>query len=178
MRINQRHHIFFGRRFFSSRNWLTLICCATSRRAITYLRRATGVLRCASPPLSLIFSLVGLVRTRFAPRPDMARRERGANTERENFHVTSLWRSRCEESRARCKRRGSRDSLYSGGCGARWVVSMIKCLSLAPPGRAFFCPVPIFLPEVREFIKDTRPKTNTTHGVGGRRTALLLRLGL
>ena len=36
-----------------------------------------------------------------------------------------------------------------------------------------------FLPEVREFIKDTRPKTNTTRGgVGGRRTALLLRLGL
>ena len=33
-----------------------------------------------------------------------------------------------------------------------------------------------FLPEVRELIKDTRPKTNTTHGVGGRRTALLLRL--
>lgn len=54
-------------------------------------------MRCASPPLSLIFSLVGLVRTRFAPRPDMARRERGANTERENFHATSLWRSRCEE---------------------------------------------------------------------------------
>ena len=34
-----------------------------------------------------------------------------------------------------------------------------------------------FLPEVRELIKDTRPKTNTTR-VGGRRTALLLRLGL
>ena len=36
----------------------------------------------------------------------------------------------------------------------------------------------VFWPEVREFIKDTRPKTNTRHGVGGRRTALLLRLGL
>ena len=32
---------------------------------------------------------------------------------------------------------------------------------------------------VREFIEDTRPKNkHDSHGVGGRRTALLLRLGL
>ena len=36
----------------------------------------------------------------------------------------------------------------------------------------------IFLPEVREFIKKTQGLKQTRHGVGGRRTALLLRLGL
>ena len=40
-----------------------------------------------------------------------------------------------------------------------------------------FGPCQNFLPEVREFIQDTRPKTNTTRG-GRKGTALLLRLGL